>query len=139
MSIPGDLSQKNRPAGGSTDSPRYFYFEDTSQTLIISGWCESSRSFQGIARFWKDQTQMWKGKGLPDPQDVLFHKIGNWEAIRYDLKNPRYTNSHIRAHWLQAGTWIDIHLSVKGSDRASAESRKFLGSVLGAISVKERT
>src|SRR4051812_27038787 len=54
MSIPtGGLSQKKTMSGGSTASPRYFYFEDNALHLIISGWFESEQGFMGVKRFWE--------------------------------------------------------------------------------------
>src|SRR5258707_10465912 len=49
MTIPkGKLAVKANRAGGSADSPRYFYFEDKDSALFISGWFESDQGFSGI-------------------------------------------------------------------------------------------
>ncbi len=120
MTIPkGGLSQKNIPLGGSTDSPRYFNFEDKALHLIISGWFEPAQRYSGIKKSWDEDRKEWNRRGLPDPQDVSF------------------VNSHIRAHWLQAGTWIDIHISMT-SDRPSVESRAKLAALLKTIQVREK-
>jgi hypothetical protein len=138
MTIPeGGLSQEKNARGGSTDSPRYFYFEDKALQLIISGWFESSSRFQGVKSFWDDEMRAWKRNGLPEPVNVIFIKIANWDAIFYDISIPQGNNSHIRAHWLQAGTWIDIHLSMI-SNRSSSEVRAALQSLLKDIQVKEK-
>jgi len=133
----GGLSQKKYSLGGSTDHPRYFYFEDQALHLIVSGWFEPEQKFAGIKKFWADETNTWKQRGLPEPRDASFVKLGNWDAIVYDIQIPNGTNSHIRAHWLQAGTWIDIHLSIT-SNRPSLETRAKLESLLKNISVKEK-
>jgi len=138
MTIPkGGLSQKNIPLGGSTDSPRYFNFEDKALHLIISGWFEPAQRYSGIKKSWDEDRKEWNRRGLPDPQDVSFVKIDNWDAIIYDLRLPAGNNSHIRAHWLQAGTWIDIHISMT-SDRPSVESRAKLAALLKTIQVREK-
>ncbi len=81
--------------------------------------------------------QEWNRRGLPEPQDVSFVKIGNWDAIVYDIAFSQGSNSHIRAHLLEAGTWIDIHLSIS-SERRSPENRARLQDLLKAIQVKEK-
>lgn len=138
MTIPkGGLAQTKTAVGGSTASPRYFLFEDKAIHLIISGWFESDDGFKGIKAFWKNETNAWSRGGLPAPQDVSFEKIGNWDAIIYDISVPSGSNSHIRAHWVQAGTWIDIHISLT-SERPSAGSRARLKTFLNSILVKEK-
>jgi hypothetical protein len=139
MAIPaGGLSQGKNTRGGSADHPRYFSFEDQTRHLIISGWFEPAKSFPGIKAFWADETNEWKRAGLPEPKDVLFTKIADWDAILYDISIHGRSNSHLRAHWLQAGTWIDIHLSMT-SDRPSSEVRAALQSLLKTIQVKEKS
>ncbi len=138
MTVPAKgLSQEKNARGGSADNPRYFYFEDNARHLIVSGWFEPSEGYPGIKTFWEDETTAWKRGGLPEPKDVVFSKIADWDAILYDISIPGGNNSHIRAHWLQAGTWIDIHLSMT-SDRANAELRTALQSLLKTIQVKEK-
>lgn len=138
LSIPkGSLALKNNSNGGSTDNPRYFYLEDPQLHLIISGWFEPARGFTDFDTFWKSETDAWRQNGLPEPRNVSKEEIGNWDAIEYETAIPHGTNSHIRAHWVQAGTWIDIHFSLT-SERSPEESRKFLRSVLGAVIVKEK-
>jgi len=138
MVIPKDgLSQKKIASGGSADNPRYFGFVNEALGLIISGWFESAQRFPGLQKSWDSDTKEWSRRGLPVPQGVAFVKISNWDAIVYDLRIPSGSNSHIRAHWLQADTWIDIHISMT-SDRPSAESRAKLTALLKTIQVREK-
>jgi hypothetical protein len=138
MTIPkGKLAVKANRAGGSADSPRYFYFEDKDSALFISGWFESDQGFSGIKQFWANETAAWKRGGLPDPRDVTFAQLGDWNAVLYEIDSPIGRNSHIRAHWVQAGTWIDIHLSLT-ADLPQKEIREKLQNVLQSISVAER-
>ncbi len=132
------LSLKQGSIGGGTDNPRYFYFEDKARNIIISGWFESDLNFTNINTFWENETKAWKRGGLPEPKNVLFTKISNWDAILYDITAPGGNNTHIRAHWLQSGTWIDIHLSIT-SNRPVTELKATLESLLSAIQVKEKS
>ncbi len=138
MTIPkGKLALKVNRAGGSADSPRYFYFEDKDSPLLISGWFESDEGFPGIKQFWANETAAWKRGGLPEARDVTFAQLGGWNAIIYDTDAPIGRNSHIRAHWLQGGTWIDIHLSLT-ADLPQKEIREKLQNILKTIRVAEK-
>ena len=138
MTIPkGGLARARNPQGGAASSPRYFYFEDPANHLFVSGWIEAARRFPGIKPFWENETAARRRRGLRDPQDVVFTKIENWDAIVYDETIAIGTNSHIRAHWLQAGTWIDMHVSI-AAESSSAEARARLTALLKTIQVKER-
>lgn len=136
MSIPrGKLAPMANPQGGAANSPRYFYFVD--RAFNVSGWFEPAQNFHGMQKFWEDETRAWSRKGLPDPKDVTFRKIEGWDAVIYDTPSSLGNNSHIRAHWVQAGTWIDIHLSMTSS-RPSSEIRHVLETFLKAVFVRER-
>jgi hypothetical protein len=140
MALPrGNWSIKDQSAGGGgTASPRYFYFEDRKEaSLILSGWFEPDRSFTSVSKIWEQDTQAWKKRGLPEPVNVSFEKLGGWDAILYDHNFGSTVNSHLRAHWVQSGTWIDLHVSTttKGT---SAENRKRLRAVLRGISISEK-
>ncbi len=138
MTIPKDgLVRASHTGGGAAASRRYFYFEDKSRNLIVSGWFEPEQGFRGIKDFWESETTAWKRKGLPEAQDVSSSDIGKWKAIIYDIHIPSGNNSHIRAHWVQAGTWIDIHLSMT-ADRSLTEIRATLREILNSIRVDEK-
>jgi hypothetical protein len=138
MSIPRlGLIQKDNPARGSTDNPRYFYFKDPNTGLLISGWFEQGKGYSGVQNFWKDEIGSWKEKGLPEAQNVSITKIGNWDVVLYDMKIFKGVDGHIRAHWLQAGTWIDVHLSIH-TNQSSQNTRNILISFLKKIAIKEK-
>jgi hypothetical protein len=138
MTIPkGGLTMKVNRGGGAADSPRYFYFEDKNSALIITGWFESDQGFPGIKQFWANETAAWKRGGLPEARDVTFVQLGDWNGVLYEIDSPIGKNSHIRAHWVQAGTWIDIHLSLT-ADLPQKEIRAKLQDVLKTIRVAER-
>lgn len=121
----------------STESSRYFYFRDSSRGLVISGWFEPAHAFKGIQEFWADETAAWKRGGLPPARNTQIGKIGEWQTITYDIDAPSGNNSHIRAHLVRAGTWVDVHLSATAA-RSRDELRTSLEAVLNSISVSER-
>jgi hypothetical protein len=133
----GGLSRVQKSGKGSTGSPRYFFFEDKALHLIISGWFESDPGFSDIKKFWAEETDAQKRQNLPEPQDVSFEKLGSWSAIVYDVAVPGMASSHIRAEWQQAGTWIDLHMSLT-SALSQAERRTKLRDELKAIRVSEK-
>jgi hypothetical protein len=128
--------QKDPRQVGGPDTPGYFYFEDSTNNIIISGWFSPEKAFPGTLQLWEKDTKAWEKKGLPTPLDVAFEKTGSWDAILYDLQKPNHTNSHLRAQWVQAGTWIDLHLSITIKDSSSA-ARHILREVLKVIRVEK--
>lgn len=118
-------------------SPRYFILKDDTLHLIISGWLVPGQGFPGIREFWADRTNQWRDNGRPAPEAVSFARISGWDAILYDLSTPFGTNSHISAHWVQAGTWIDLHLSIT-SDHTTTENRAKLKSVLKTVQIRQK-
>ena len=136
----GNWSRKDKSAlGGGTANPRYFYFEDAKEeSLILSGWFEPDRLFSGSAtKQWEKDAAGLKKASLPQPMNVSFEKIAGWDTVLYDQIFSGIVSSHMRAHWVQAGTWIDIHISTTTSD-SSIENRKKLRSLLRGISVVEK-
>jgi hypothetical protein len=139
MTLPkGNWSPKDKSMGGGTSNPRYFYFQDKKEaSLILSGWFEPDRLFIGVSKLWEKDTQSWKKDGLPQPINVSFEKLGGWDTVMYDHTLGNLVSSHVRAHWVQSGTWIDIHLSTTTA-RSSVENRKALRSLLRGISVSQK-
>lgn len=139
MTLPkGNWSPKDKSIGGGTSNPRYFYFEDKKEaSLILSGWFEPARLFIGVSELWEKDTQRWKKEGLPQPINVSFETLGAWDTVMYDHNFGNAVSSHLRAHWVQSGTWIDIHLSTT-TYKSSVENRKALRSLLRGISVSRK-
>ncbi len=138
MTLPAaNLAQKSVDIGGSTSNPRYFHFSDSARGLILSGWFEPAARFKGIKAFWEEEQATWKNRGLPAPANVSLEKLGGWDAVFYEHSLQSLLSSHVRAHWVQAETWIDVHISVTTTDTAAA-NRSALQSVLGGIAVNEK-
>lgn len=135
MTIPKSAMGSAKRQRGASNHPRYFYFSGGG--LNVSGWFEPASGFRGIKPFWEQETAVWEKRGLPPPVDTAFSRIGQWDTVIYDIAFPSGSNSHIRAHWVQAGTWIDIHLSLT-ANRPSAETRAQLTELLKRIAVRER-
>ncbi|MEO8358416.1 MAG: hypothetical protein ABI672_00175 [Vicinamibacteria bacterium] len=121
MTIP-DPDHGFRKTSSGGDGPRYFRFEDTSTATIVSGWFEPAPGFSNIQKFWKDETAEAKRNGLPAAVNVEFMDAGAWKIVAYDLPLPLGVASHLRAHWVEAGTWIDIHLSNSGMPAAQGRT-----------------
>jgi len=125
------------PKHGATDSPRYFIFEDAAHQLIISGWFESDDGFSGVKKYWAETITSRKKQNVPDALDVSFESIGSWKTILWDTAVQVNGSSNIEAHWVQHGTWIDLHLSLTSND-SQAERRNKLRDALKTIEVSEK-
>jgi hypothetical protein len=139
MTLPkGNLVREQGEGSGATGSPRYFLFHEPAANLYVSGWFEPAESFDGVETFWSQEAAALKGPDIPEPTNVSFEKIGPWQAILYDIDLPEMDvrNTHIRAHWVQSGTWIDVHVSVT-TDQEMAAARRIVRNVLEGIQVRE--
>jgi len=138
MNIPKEgLKQKAASRADATASKRYFYLEDTTAHVVLSGWFEPQDGFPGMVKFWENETAAWSREKLPKPTDVTFKNIGAWDAVVYQMPPAGGSGSHIRAHWLQAGTWIDLHLSAHGEGSADEKTAR-LAALLDRIRVSEK-
>lgn len=126
------------PAAVAHDSPRYFHLHDKATALIVSGWFEPAERYPGLQVLWSNDTLAWRRQGLPEPRNVRLSRIGSWEVVAYDMLVPSATNTHLRAQRVQAGTWIDLHLSIT-STRSTSQNQSTLEKTLRAIEVKEKT
>lgn len=140
MTIPKEGFVQGGGTGSQSDataSRRYFLFEDKPRHIFVSGWFEPESGFQGIAEFWAGEVAAWSKNKLPKPTDVVFKKIGGWDAIVYQMPRASGSNSNIRAEWLAAGTWIDLHASVD-SESSATENVALLESLLSRIRIEEK-
>ncbi len=136
----GALVQRSTAAGATQSKPRYFFLEDRANNRVVSGWMEPAQRYKGIHAFWENESKDWtKGTGLPEPQNVTFEAFGKWEAVVYEIPTPipNATSTNLRAHWVEAGTWIDLHISTTSS-RPARDARDDLAGFLKSIQVKQK-
>lgn len=132
------ISKDNFPTKGSGEfGGGYFILKNDAENCMLSVWFDSANRFNGTEKKWQDYVEIIRRKGWPLPQDIQFQKIDGWDTVLYDDKLPKFTVSNIRANWIQAGTWIDLHLSMLVKS-TSDESRAKLVGILKTIQVKEK-
>ncbi|SEF32051.1 hypothetical protein ABL840_24530 [Variovorax sp. NFACC27] len=138
LAVPSDrLVQGNPRAGGATNNPRYFFFSDEARGLVISGWFEPASQFPGADSAWQADLAASKKNGLPPPTDVSSGKVNDWAVVFYEQQLPGISNSHVRAHYVRAGTWIDVHISVTTLG-AGNSNRETVTAVLNSLAVSEK-
>lgn len=135
--IPGTVMVlKPLNMGGSTANPRYFHF-DSGTGSVLSGWFEPSNRYRGLKQLWEGEADAWRSKGLPMPVEFSFERRGQWEVVFYNMALSGGSSAHARANWVEAGTWIDVHLSVTGpADYAT--NRKTVEGLLSQLTVREK-
>ena len=137
MSMPLEpLRLKANNVGGATSNPRYFYFEDRAHEVRLSGWFEPASRFGGAQAFWDVSTESWERSGQPSPLDIERRKVGEWDATFYEMVS-RGSTSHVQAHWVEAGTWINLHGSVDAGGDAG-KGRERLEALLKSIKVRQK-
>jgi hypothetical protein len=128
---------KNNLGTGSKLNPRYFLFRDERRPDIsVSGWIEPAKKFTSTKKILEGDKIQWEINGLPSPTEVEFKRIGGWDAVFYNMDLPGDTHSNVRAHWIQEGTWIDIHISSLAGAKSTRQSRATLRKLLGQIRVE---
>lgn len=144
LSIPvGQFSKQTVKIGGATDNPRYFQFAD-SQGLVLSGWFEPSNRYKGIDEIKDEVESVWKKTGFPKATNVETNKVGRWDTVFYQQPKPTAApqsegySLHARAELVQAGTWVDLHISITTKD-FSATSRATIENLLNSIVINEKS
>ena len=131
----GDLAEKKQKGVGSTANPRYFYFQNENGSKILSGWFEPASRFKGLDQDWEENVKAWAGKPEQEPHNVSKFEESNWKAIQYHTKHPAGLRVHIKAHWIQEGTWIDIHMSAAAL-KTTEEAEQQLKTLLKSLFIK---
>jgi hypothetical protein len=116
---------------------RYFRLSRSNPQLIVSGWLEPASAYKGLKEFWESERRSPAYAGDGAPTRVELTKVGAWEVVAFDVVVPGGTSAHVRAERVQAGTWIDLHLSTT-SARAATVLREELFKALRAVEVVER-
>lgn len=140
ISLPrGSLERNGGPSAGSAASPRYFRFDDPKQGIIVSGWFESANQFEGFEKFWKAEFQSMKKNGVNVKGSPDVVRVGPWIAAAYDVDVGaiKGVNTHLRSELVEAGTWVDLHISVT-EEGSIEDARKVALQFLKDVVVTER-
>ena len=121
----------NPSAGGGA---RYFSLRG-KDALLFTGWFEPASRFAGLTKFWQGETAEWKRNGLPAPTNVEFLEVDGWHAVVYGIPTPAGTLPHVRAHRVEGGTWIDVHLSI-AAVVGPADARERFRKVLSVLRIE---
>jgi hypothetical protein len=128
---------KNNLGTGSKLNPRYFLFQDERRPDIsVSGWIEPAKKFTSTKKILEGDKIQWEINGLPSPTEVEFKKIGGWDSVFYNMDLAGNTHSSVRAHWIQEGTWIDVHISSLTGPKSTRQCRATLRKLLSQIRVE---
>jgi hypothetical protein len=128
-----------RPDNAAPARPNYFQLTRRDPQLILSGWLEPASSYKGLQEFWQSESRLPAYAGALAPTRVEMLKTGPWDVVAFDvsLPVPGFTSAHVRAERVQAGTWIDLHLSTT-SARPPATLRAELLAALSQVEVVEK-
>jgi hypothetical protein len=131
------IPENHLAPGGGPDSPAYFELSSATPNLIVTGWFEPAGNYEGAQKLWKGDAKAMTDGGLPAPRNIVFLKRGPWEIITYHIPLPQGASAHLRAELVQAGTWLDLHLSITSGQPVAAAREKLLA-VLQGITVEEK-
>jgi hypothetical protein len=127
-----------RPDPGEASRPGYFKVMRREPQLIVSGWLEPGARYKGIKAFWESESKSPAFAGPLAPSRIEMSQNGAWEVVAYDVSLPGgITSAHLRAERVQAGTWIDLHLSTTAT-RPPATLRAELTAALGRVEIVEK-
>ena len=127
-----------RPDPAEAARPGYFKVMRRDPQLILSGWLEPAARYKGLKAFWESESKSPAYAGPLAPTRIEMSQNGAWEVVAYDVSLPGgITSAHVRAERVQAGTWIDLHLSTT-STKPPATLRAELMAALGRVEVVEK-
>lgn len=137
LSVPkGTFSIATNQQGGATDNPRYFFLQDPVTGAVLSGWFEPAERFTDLEQSWKKEMEGLKANGFGDPKNVQASEIDGWKTISYDIPVGTENSSHVRATYIDAGTWIDLHASV--STKQPSDTRSRVVALMKSIHVRQK-
>jgi hypothetical protein len=127
-----------RPEDAARARPGYFMLTRVEPPLILSGWLEPAERFKGIEAFWEAEKRSPAFAGPLAPIRVGMLREGAWEVVAFDVQLPGGgTQANLRAERVEAGTWIDLHLST-ASTRPPATLRTELLAALRHVEVVKK-
>ncbi len=130
-----DASLRPEEAGGGLN---YFKLVRRDPLLILSGWLEPAEQYKGLKDFWTSESRSpaYAGKLAPVRLEMMRH--GPWEVVAYDVAVPGGgTSAHLRAERVQAGTWIDLHLSTTSAGPPETLRGELLAALDGVAVVEK--
>jgi hypothetical protein len=132
----GGLVRATGPKVLATANPRYFLFEDRSSGAVLSGWFEPAERFERVRATWQGDL---KARAATAQPGAAFAQIGSWDTGSYVMDlGGEMRQSHLYAHLVRAGTWIELHLSALGR-RPHAEQLEMLTEMIRSIQIQEKT
>jgi hypothetical protein len=119
------------PDATASTKPNYFKLTRREPLLIVSGWLEPAQSYKGLTAFWATESRSPAFAGPRAPIRVETLREGAWEVVAFDVSVPGAVQSNLRAERVEAGTWIDLHLSTIARD--TSPSTKLRAELLAAL------
>jgi len=127
------------PDATASAKPNYFKLTRREPLLIVSGWLEPAQQYKGLDAFWQSESRSPAYAGSLAPVRVEMLREGAWEVVAFDVSVPGATQSNLRAERVEAGMWIDLHLStIAPSATPSATLRADLLAVLRQVQVQQK-
>lgn len=127
------------PDATASAKPNYFKLTRRDPLLIVSGWLEPAQRYRGLNAFWQGESRSPAYAGPLAPVRVEMLREGAWEVVAFDVSVPGATQSNLRAERIEAGTWIDLHLSTMGHGATpSTKLRAELLAVLRQVQVLQK-
>ncbi|MCL2713780.1 MAG: hypothetical protein FWD68_04085 [Alphaproteobacteria bacterium] len=121
-----------RPASSLPARPGSFRMRRADPHLILTGWLAPASDYKGLKEFWQSESRSPAYAVDLAPIRVEMIKAGPWEVIAFDVSLPEGTSANLRAERIEAGSWIDLHLSTT-STKPPAELRAELLTALEKI------
>jgi hypothetical protein len=119
------------PDATASAKPNYFKLIRREPLLIVSGWLEPAQQYKGLNAFWEGESRSPVYTGALAPTRVEMLREGAWEVVAFDVSAPGAVQSNLRAERVEAGTWIDLHLSTIA--RAATPSTKLRAELLALL------
>jgi hypothetical protein len=118
--------------------PNYFKLSRQEPLLIVSGWLEPAQRYKGLKAFWEGELRSPAFAGPLAPIQVEMLREGAWEVVAYDVSIRGAIQSNLRAERVEAGTWIDLHLSTLARATPSTKLRAELLATLRKVQVLKK-
>jgi hypothetical protein len=119
------------PDAAASAKPNYFKLIRREPLLIVSGWLEPAQQYKGLNAFWEGESRSPVYAGALAPTRVEMLREGAWEVVAFDVSASGAVQSNLRAERVEAGTWVDLHLSTIA--RGATPSTKLRAELLAVL------